>query len=140
MRCDDHTEAAETATAPQADTAPQAEPDRVPTVSSVFSKLGLAHDTGVEAEAGQATTVAMLESMVEELAASMPARPRRAKAASTPDPIAETVSLPEPDPPKRRPSRTQSYPSRSRLPPPKHPPRPSRLLRPKRSIRTSLLR
>ena len=95
--------ATEVATAPQGDTAPQAEPDRVPTVSSVFSQLGLAHDTGVEAKAGQATTVAMLESMVVELAASMPERPtpeadtpeRFVETTSWPE-LAETVSLPEP--------------------------------------------
>jgi len=95
LRDDPYAEmAVETATAPQADVAPQAEPDRVPTVSGVYSKLGLAHDTGLEAEPGQATAIAMLESMVEELAASMPERP--APEADTPDTIAETVSLPEP--------------------------------------------
>ena len=89
--------AAETAQAPpQAETAPQAESDRVPTVSEVFSQLGLPHADGPGAQsdstsAGGTTTVAMLELMVEELTAAMPARP-------APEEIAETTSLPEPEP------------------------------------------
>lgn len=67
-------------------------PDRVPTVSGVVSQLGRAPDADAEnaAEIGQAasgsgqtTTVAMLEAMVEELAASMPAAPPQSEAAET---------------------------------------------------------
>ncbi len=88
--------AAETAQAPQAEAAPQAESDHVPTVSEVFSQLGLPHADGPGAQsdstpAGGTTTVAMLELMVEELTAAMPARP-------APEEIAETTSLPEPEP------------------------------------------
>ena len=105
LRDDPYAEmAVETATAPQADVAPQAEPDRVPTVSGVYSKLGLAHDTGLEAEPGQATAVAMLESMVEELAASMPERPRRKLTLPTRSPKRFHCRSPS----KRRPSRTPS--------------------------------
>jgi hypothetical protein len=64
-------------------TAPQAGAARVPTVSGVVSQLGRAADSAAadtsepdRTAGGNVTTVAMLEAMVEELAASMPAGPR----------------------------------------------------------------
>ena len=66
------------------------EPERVPTVSGVVSNLGRAPDVeaanATDQAAGgnqQTTTVAMLEAMVEELAAAMPAAPPRSEAAET---------------------------------------------------------
>ena len=69
--------------------------DRVPTVSEVVSQLGRGSgDHGGDepnpaTSGGEATTVAMLEAMVEELTAAMPAAPR----AESPEP----ASLPEAD-------------------------------------------
>jgi hypothetical protein len=54
---------------------PHAETDRVPTVSEVVSQLGRSGDAAAakpEQAAGSATAVAMLEAMVEELAAAIP--------------------------------------------------------------------
>jgi len=70
--------------------APQAEPDRVPTVSAVVSQFG--HDGEADAEPAETTaasgravtTVSMLEAMVEELAASMAAAPPPAEPESQP--------------------------------------------------------
>lgn len=65
---------------------PQQHAARVPTVSGVISQLGIAGDTGDEARgesvapAGETTTVAMLELMVQELTASMPAELRSGNA------------------------------------------------------------
>ena len=80
---------------PTPEPATASEPDRVPTVSGVISRLGLDQQDDAEsysvAQAGQATTVAMLESMVEELTASMPAP-------TSPEEIAEEIALREPEP------------------------------------------
>ena len=68
------------------------EPDRVPTVSDVVSQLGRAPDADAgnttdidQAASGRerTTSVAMLEAMVEELAASMPATPPQSEATET---------------------------------------------------------
>lgn len=90
-----------------------AEPAHVPTVSDVFSQLGRAGEGAVEPSetahpsSGEITTVAMLEAMVENLAASMSAaqpEPRAAPPAQeaeitlpeTKPLVEDSASLPEP--------------------------------------------
>ena len=93
---------------PAAETAqaPQVESDHVPTVSEVFSQLGLPHADGPGAQsdstpAGGTTTVAMLELMVEELTAAIhkPAVPKPAMPKVPPPDTqaAELISPPQPD-------------------------------------------
>ncbi len=89
-----HDDAAAPTSAPE-------ESDHVPTVSEVVSQLGRANDPDAAATSeavapastGPATTVAMLEAMVEELAASMPIT------AASESPIAEPQDT-EPSPPR----------------------------------------
>ena len=66
--------------------APQTKPDRVPTVSDVVSQLGGVSDEKPPASESEGTSVAMLEAMVERLAAAMPAAPPPAADAPLPDP------------------------------------------------------
>ena len=85
--------------------APQAESEHVPTVSEVVSHLGRAGEPGMShqpdpaASGGAATTVAMLEAMVEELTAAMPAPAPESQA-----PPDEPAPPPEVTPPEAEPA------------------------------------